>query len=101
MVIDGSPWTQAQLYGDAPIFNKHLEPGQFKATFIVIVDQTKNSEVNFYIAPPEPLEDLLRKRAVAWASYPKKDGSRRSIGFRKELPREILTPWLNAWDLLD
>jgi len=101
VVIDGSPWTQAQLYEGAPIFNRHAEPGQFKATFILIVDQVKNGDVNYYIAPPRALEDLLRERAVAWAEHPKKDGSRRSLGFRKELPRETLAPWLNTWHLLD
>lgn len=100
VVIDGSPWTDAQLKG-APIFNKHDEAGQFEAALIVIVDQQKNGTTNLYIAPPKALEDLVRERGRAFAKKPKRDGTARSLGFRKELPREQLKDWLDAWHLLN
>jgi hypothetical protein len=100
VVIDGSPWTEAQLR-DAPIFNKHGEPGQYEASLVLIVDRPKSGAVNFYIAPPKNLEELLRNRGRAWANHPKKDGTIRSIGFRKELSREELKAWLEAWHLLN
>ena len=97
VVIDGSPWTNDQLYKDAPIFNKH---DHFEAKLVVIVDKLKSGETNFYIAPPSDLEALLRSRALEFAKHPKKDGTPRSIKFRKELPRDVLAPWHNAWHLL-
>jgi hypothetical protein len=97
VVVDGSGWTHAQLYDDAPLFNKH---DHFKASVIVIVDRLKNGETDFYIAPPTELESLLRKRALEWASTPKRDGTVRSIKFRKELPRDELRRWHRAWHLL-
>jgi hypothetical protein len=97
VIIDGSPWTQDQLDGKAPIFNKHEH---YKARFIIIVDKPKTGKTEFYIAPPEELEKLVRERAYEFAERPKRDGTRRSIRFRKELPREVLLPWRNAWHLL-
>jgi Holliday junction resolvase-like predicted endonuclease len=101
VVVDGSPWTVDQLEKDAPIFNKHREPGNCEATFVVIVDRHKNGDVSFYIAPPDVLEKTLRKVGRAFAKKPKKDGTQRSLGFRKELSREQLAPWLEAWGLLE
>jgi hypothetical protein len=101
VVVDGSPWTHAQLYERAPVFNKHCKSGDYEATLVVIVDRQKSGETSFYVAPPKALEDLLRERGLAYAEVPKKDGNRRSIGFRKELSREALAPWLGKWKLLD
>jgi hypothetical protein len=101
VTIDGSPWTHAQLYEDAPIFNKHSNPGDYKASFVVLVDRQMSGQTNFYVAPPRDLENLARERAKVFADRPKKDGSRRSIRFRKELSREALAPWRDAWHLLD
>jgi hypothetical protein len=97
VVIDGSPWTQGQLYEGEPIFNKH---DHYKASIIVVLDRLKTGETDFYVAPPGPLEALLRRRAKKWAATPKRDGKPRSIGFRKELPREALEPWREAWHLI-
>ncbi len=98
VVIDGSPWTEEQLYQGARIFNGR--PDEHEAALIVIVDNAKDGMTNFYIAPPKDLEDLLRPGAMAWANRPKRDGTRRSINFRKEATREKLAPWLNAWHLI-
>jgi hypothetical protein len=99
VVVDGSPWTEDQLR-DAPIFNKHRETDNHEATLVVIVDRHKCGDLSFYIAPPKDLEDLLRERGRAWANTPKKDGTQRSLGFRKELSRDQLRRWLEAWELL-
>jgi Holliday junction resolvase-like predicted endonuclease len=95
VVIDGSPWTEAQLQG-AAIFNKHDD---YKASLVIIVDRLKTGETNYYIAPPATLEELVRGPAKEFASRPKRDGTRRSIDFRKELPRKVLKQWHNAWHL--
>jgi len=101
VTIDGSPWTDAQLYQGGPIFNRHEKDQHYEAALILVLDREKSGATNIYLAPPKDLEDLVRPRGLALANRPKKDGSRRSIGFRKELPREALAPWLNAWHLLD
>ena len=100
VVVDGSPWTHDQLYEGAPVFNRHRESHHYDATLVLVMDRRRNGETNFYIAPPKALEDLLRQRGLAYADVPKKDGTRRSIGFRKELSRSELAPWLEAWHLL-
>jgi hypothetical protein len=97
VVIDGSAWNDAQLYEDAPVFNKH---DHFQASLVVIVDRLKNGETDFYIAPPAALESLVRKRSLEFARKLKRDGTPRSIKFRKELPRELLQRRRNAWDSL-
>ena len=97
VVTDGPAWNDAQLYEDAPVFNKH---DHFQASLVVIVDRLKNGETDFYIAPPAALESLVRKRALEFARKLKRDGTPRSIKFRKELPRELLQRWRNAWDSL-
>jgi len=97
VVIDGSPWNHAQLYEGAPIFNKH---NHLQASLIVIVDKLETGETNFYIAPPAALEALVRERSLEFAKRPKRDGTPRKINFRKELPREVLAQWHNAWHLL-
>ena len=92
------PWTGAQLYESAPIFNKH---NNFQAKFVIIVDKLKSGETNFYIAPPADLETLVRERALEICrSALREDNTPRSIKFRKELPRDVLAPWHNAWHLL-
>jgi hypothetical protein len=97
VVIDGSPWTEDQLYNGAPIFNKH---DHFQANFVLIVDKLKSGETIFYIAPPADLEKKVRERGVEFAKRPKRDGTPRSIKFRKELSRDVLAKWQDAWHLL-
>lgn len=97
VVIDGAPWTEEQLYQSAPVFNKHND---FVAELVILVDTRKDGTVDFYVAPPRDLESLLRARGVEIAEKPKRDGTQRSIRFRKELPRADLRHWLNAWHLL-
>ena len=98
VVVDGSPFTDAQLYADAPIFNKH---DAFFAALVLIVDVDRAGVTRFYLAPPAALEEALRQTGRAWAEHPKRDGTKRSVGFRKELPRPMLATWENAWHLLE
>lgn len=98
VVVDGSPWTDGQLHCDEPIFNRH---DHYKAKLIIVVDRQNTDETNFYIAPPAQLEALLRPRAQQWASTPKRDGTKRSIRFRKELPKDTLAHWRDAWHLFE
>lgn len=101
LILDGSTWTAEQLSGAAPIYNKHKAEGAFFATFIIVVDLSRGSDdCAFYIFPPKAVEEALRRRAQAWAAKPKRDGGMRSINFRKELPKNELTRWENAWHLL-
>ena len=97
VTISGAPWTDEELFQGAPIFNKH---DSYKAGLIMILDRASADQTDYYIAPPDELERLVRPRAARLAAKPKKDGQPRSIGFRKELPREILKPWKDAWHLL-
>jgi hypothetical protein len=97
ITIDGSPWTKGQLYHDDPIYNKR---DGFKAKLVVLVDLAAGDCPAFYVAPPDELERIARKKGRRFASKLKRDGTERSIGFRKELTNEDLRPWLNAWHLL-
>lgn len=102
LVLDGSVWNERQLSGAAPIYNKHDGQDAFLATFIMVVDLSPGPDRSrFYIFPPEQVEQLLRRRAQLWAATPKQDGSARSIKFRKELAREELSNWEDAWHLLE
>jgi Holliday junction resolvase-like predicted endonuclease len=96
VIIDGSPWTHEQLYDGAPIFNKHTH---LCCSLVVIVDTLKTGETQFYIARPKQLEKLLLPPARELAKRPKRDGTTRSIAFRKELRRELLEQWRGAWHL--
>jgi Holliday junction resolvase-like predicted endonuclease len=97
ITVDGSPWTEEQLYQNAGIYNKR---DGFMARLIVLVDLATGDSPTFYIAPPVELERIARKKGKTFASKLKRDGTKRVIGFRKELSREELKPWLNAWHLL-
>ena len=97
VTISGAPWTDEELFQGAPIFNKH---DSYKAGLIMILDRVSEDQTDYYIAPPEELERLVRPRAARHVAKPKKDGQPRSIGFRNELPREVLKPWRDAWHLL-
>jgi hypothetical protein len=97
LVVDGSPWTTAQLYGEAPIFNKHH---RYKAKFVVLVGNTKLGSPEFYVAPPAELESLAKSVALKLAARPKRDGTPRSISFRKEVPKQALQAWRDAWHLM-
>lgn len=100
LVVDGAPWTEDQLSGATPIYNKH--EGGFVATFIVVVDLSHGrDDYRLYILPPQPIEEALRRRARDWAAKPKRDGGLRSIRFRKEMPRDELGKWESAWHLLE
>lgn len=100
VVIDGSPWTHEQLNGSAPIFNKRHHFLQCRLVVIVDMDKRRTGETDFYIAPPQDLEEVLRPLARELANRPKRDGTARSIGFRKEAPRSSLVQWRRAWHLL-
>lgn len=97
VVADGSIWTDDQLRGRAPVFNRH--PG-LVASVIMIIDHRKDGTVVPYLAPIDELTDLLRKKAVAFAQKPKRDGQPRSIAFRKEIDRALLEPWAESWECL-
>ncbi|HXD45205.1 MAG TPA: hypothetical protein VN655_08720 [Pseudolabrys sp.] len=97
VTISGAPWTDEELYEGAPIFNKHEG---WKAGLVMILHRVNADQTDYYIAPPDELERLVRPRAARLAAKPKKDGQPRSIGFRKELPRDLLRPWKDAWHLL-
>jgi hypothetical protein len=97
ILVEGSPWTASQLYESGPLFNKALG---FIAKFVVLVDLAGSGGPCFYIVPPHELERAARRTAKAFAAKPKKDGTPRSISFRKELPTEKLEKWRNAWHLL-
>jgi hypothetical protein len=98
VTISGAPWTEAELYHGASIFNKHAG---WKAGLVIILDRVNTDQTDYYIAPPDALERLVRPRAALVAAKPKKDGQPRSIAFRKELPRDMLKPWKDAWHLLE
>ena len=98
VIVDGSAWSEEQLYGHAPIYNKH---NHYRASLIVVLDTADPEQIVFYIIPPNDLEAMARERSRAFAGKPKRDGSRRSIAFRKELPRTALTRWRDAWNLFD
>jgi hypothetical protein len=96
VTISGAPWTEGELYRGEPIFNKHAS---WQAGIIFILDRVTPNLTDYYIAPPDALERLVRPRAELFAVKPK-HGHPRSIAFRKQLPREMLKPWKNAWHLL-
>ena len=101
LVVDGSPWTREQMYEGAPIFNKHVEAGEFLASVVLVVDtSSRTGDYRYFVLPPSEVEALLRERGRMWAETPKRDGSPRSISFRKELPTAELARSENAWDLL-
>ncbi len=97
ITVDGSPWTQGQLDGKEAIYNKHAH---FEASFVVLVDMQEAGQPKFYVVPPKVLTRHARVRGKKTANIPKKDGTRRSINFRKELPKATLKKWLGKWELL-
>jgi hypothetical protein len=97
VTISGEPWTEGELYHGEPIFNKH--PG-WKAGLVFMLDRVAPDRTNYYIAPPELLEWLVRPRAKSYAAKRESGSQPHSIAFRKELPRIMLLPWKNAWHLL-
>jgi hypothetical protein len=97
VLVDGSPWTEEQLYAGAPIFNKHR--GRFQASFIIVVDTLATGEMEFYIVPPEILEPIAVEIGRAFHKKPKRNGEQRKM-FRKEVPRSKLLPWQSAWEQL-
>jgi Nuclease-related domain len=94
IIIDGSTWNRQQLDGTEPIYNKKVG---LRASFIVLVDLEDDAAPQFYVVPPEKLTELVRPRALEFSERPKRDGSRRSLGFRKELPKELLSAYINRW----
>jgi hypothetical protein len=97
VTISGEPWTEGELYHGEPIFNKH--PG-WKAGLVFILDRVAPDQTDYYIAPPDLLEWLVRPRTKLHAAKPKRSGQPHSIAFSKELPRIMLLPWKNAWHML-
>lgn len=98
VLIAGSPWSEEQLYSGAPIFNKHAR--RFQAGLVVIVDTIVTGETQFYVAPPMILEQIAVEVGRMWMEKPKRNGERREITFRKEVPRSLLAPWRDKWTLL-
>ena len=96
VLVDGSPWTEEQLFSNAPIYNKHSS--RFQASLVIIVDVLISGEFDFYVAPPKEIERLVLKRGRALIAKPKRNGERRKM-FRKEVPRTDLAPWRQAWSL--
>jgi hypothetical protein len=70
-------------------FNSH---DHYKAKFVVLVERHRDEGTVLYVAQAEALDRMARERALSFMGRPKKDGSQRSIKFRKELPRELLKP---------
>jgi hypothetical protein len=96
VVIHGSPWTSAQLYEGAPVFNEHSEALQAS---IVVVVHMEQGEPAFYVARPTDLEDLARPLAQQFYRKPKRNGEQRKM-FRKELRKEVLLSFLNNWTVV-
>lgn len=94
IIVDGSPWTEDQLHGRAPIFNKRAG---FVASFVVLADLSNPAAPEFFVATPGHLTKLVRQRGRKLAALPKRDGSKRSIQFRKELFKETLKRCRSAW----
>jgi hypothetical protein len=97
VTIDGSPWDKEQLFSGAALYNKR---GGHWASFILLVDFATGADPEFYVVPPDKLTSLVRPIAVAFARKPKKDGSPRSIAFRKQVPKKKLQRWRRKWELL-
>jgi hypothetical protein len=89
----GGTWTNNQLFRNDPIFNEH---DSFQAEYVIVVDATQGED-QFYVVPPMALAKIAQEVGRLWAEKPKKDGFRRSVGFRKEVPRDRLTQWRDAW----
>jgi len=96
-IVDGSPWTEQQLFKNAAVFNKHDNAPQ--AHLIVVVHKERADDYTFYVVPPKTLMRLLLPAARAFARRPKRDGSRRKM-FRKEIPLAKLARYKNAWRYL-
>ncbi len=98
VILDGAPWTEEQLAGAEPIFNKKKDG--FQASLVLVLDHRPDGVIEFYLAPPKALTITLRRFGRAFANRPKGDGTRRKM-FPKEAPRSKLRRWQNAWHLLD
>jgi len=96
--VDGSPWSESQLFDHAPIFNRIAS--SYRAELIAVVDRS-GAAPEIYLVPPATLERALRRLGLAFAAKPKKRGGKRAIRFRKELPRKSLERWRQRWDLLE
>jgi hypothetical protein len=96
VLVDGSPWIEAQLFEGAPIYNKHGR--DFQAQLVLIVDVGATG-TDFYLARPDELESIAREVGSAFALKPKRNGERRKM-FRKEVPRSRLERWRGAWGQL-
>ena len=93
----GAPWTEGQLLGRLPVFNRH--PNDMQASYVVIVDVQKDGGVDYFIVPPDELERLVKRVGRKFYKKPKRDGSQRKM-FRKEVPRTVLAQWKNNWAAL-
>jgi hypothetical protein len=97
VIVDGTPWTLDQLFFGGPIFNRHAQG--FRAELVVILDAMKTGELEHYVLPAIELEAMLRPIAREFLAKRKRNGEWRKM-FRKELPREALSPWTRNWSLL-
>jgi hypothetical protein len=97
VLIDGSPWTEDQLFSGDAIYNKH--EAHLQARLIFIVHAPRDGLIEYYLATPEELELLALEAGRAFALKPKRDGEKRKM-FRKEVPRQKLEPWRDSWKQL-
>ena len=96
VIVDGAPWTLDQLFFGGPIFNRH--EGSLRASFVLVIDTIKTGAVDYYIAPPYELERAAIRCGRDFMARRKRNGEWRKM-FRKEIPREMLSPWSRRWSL--
>ena len=96
-IVDGSPWTEEQLFKNAPVFNKRDDAPH--AHLVMVAHRDDAGDYTFYVIPPKALLSLMLPIARAFARKPKRDGNRRKM-FRKEIPLAKLARYKNAWRYL-
>jgi hypothetical protein len=97
VTVCGAPWTEEQLLGRLPVYNRHKE--EMQASHVVVVDFQKDGSVDYFIVPPKDLERIAKRVGRKFWKKPKLDGTQRKP-FRKEVPRALLLQWKNNWELL-
>ena len=98
VTISNAPWTEEELRPGAPIFNQH---DGWQAGLIMILDRVSTDQTDYYFAPPDALERLIRLSATRQPETAKRDRQRRTLALRKDLPKDMLRPWRDAWHLLE
>ena len=98
VTVCGAPWTEQQLLGRSPVYNRHAQ--EMQASHVIIVDYQKDGTVDYFITPPKELERIAKRIGRRFYKKPKLDGTQRKM-FRKEVPRLLLEKWKNQWSVLD